>query len=246
MILSHSKKFVVFQAWKTASSTLYLRLAKFNQSPYSRFYYFNPYLKRIVHQHITVADFKALPECLPGYKRAAFVRNPYDRVYSGFIQIQRDLKEQPSLPYPEPWIKEHVLKQLAANEEKLKQANYDFNQWVGLLDEADIYQIGGNSSLPLYPSHYWTHDGEQVFADFIGKVEQFEADFAKMLEWLDIKADYTLENDNVTTFEDQQADPLTGYKYINKMTKNSIDRINTLFAADFQLFGYAAVNTAQL
>jgi hypothetical protein len=154
MILNFERKFMVFLPWKTAGSTLYLRLAYYNQSPYSRFYYFNEHLKRVVHQHITLADFLAMPEGRIDFKRVSFTRNPYDRVYSGFLQIQKDLKEQPHLPFPEPWIKNHVLKQLAINTLKLELAQYDFDRWVALLDPEDIYQIGGNSSLPLHPGHY--------------------------------------------------------------------------------------------
>lgn len=235
MIYNRDKKFIVFQPWKTASSTLYLRLAPFNQSPYSRFYYFNDHLKRIVHQHITVADLKGLPEYQPEFRVAAFVRNPYDRVYSGFIQIQRDLKEQPSLPFPEPWIRDHVLKQLAGNQQKLVQAGYDFDRWVELLTPADVYQTG-NSSLPIYPAHYWTHDNGQAFARFVGKVESFEKDFSALLQWLDISGGYSLENDNVTALPTE--DNPSGYRYAERMKASSIGKINQLFAKDFELFGY--------
>ena len=235
MILNHDKKFLVFQSWKAASSTLYLRLEKFNQSPYSRFYYFNPYLQRIVHQHITVADLKGLPDVGSDYKKAAFVRNPYDRVYSGFIQIQRDLKEQPGLPFPAPWIRAHVMKQLAANEERLTAAGYDFDKWLGLLQEEDVYQIGGNSSLPIYPAHYWTHDGDRPFVDFIGKVEHFEADFQKLMEFLGISEGYSLENDNLS---EPLSEGTEDYRYVSKMSASSIERINRLFEKDFLLFHY--------
>lgn len=222
--------------WKTASSTLYIRLASFNQSPYSRFYYFNEHLKRVVHQHITVADFKALPENLIDLKKISFVRNPYDRVYSGFIQIQKDLKEQPLLPFPYTWIKNHVIKQLSVNEQKLKQAHFDFDQWVSLLEPEDIYQIGGNSSLPLHPAHYWTHDHDQQFVHFIGKVETFDDDFQNMLNYLQITDNYNLENDNIGELKTESDNSI--YKYINKMSGQSIDKINLLFEKDFQLFGY--------
>jgi hypothetical protein len=236
MIFNRDKKFMVFMPWKTASSTLYLRLVNFNQSPYSRFYYFNEHLKRVVHQHITVADFKSLPENIPDYKRAAFIRNPYDRVYSGFKQIQQDLTEQPQLPFPQPWIKNHVIKQLQINQQKLDQADYDFDKWVSLLDPEDIYQIGGNSSLPLHPAHYWTHDTAEQFVQFIGRVETFEEDFIKLLDFLKIPDGYTKENDNIG--EPQSESDVTTYKYIHKMSRNSIDKINFLFEKDFQLFGY--------
>lgn len=79
-----------------------VRLEEYNDSPYDRFFYFNSYLNRIVHQHIICADFACLPESKLGYFTASFVRNPYDRVYSGFRQLQKDLREQPHAIYAEP------------------------------------------------------------------------------------------------------------------------------------------------
>ncbi len=234
VIIHHQKKFVVFQAWKSASSTLYRRLEKFNDSPYSRFYDFNPYLQRIVHQHMTVADLKALPEYRPDDRFAAFVRNPYDRVYSGFIQIQRDLQQQPAMPFPADWIREHVMGQLALNAKRLQDAAFDFDAWVGLLKAADIYETGLNSSLPLHPAHYWTHDGEKVFTGFIGKVEHFEADFRRMLEYLGIDEEIGMANENLS---DSPA-PENTYRYVHLMSAATIDRINMLFEKDFQLFDY--------
>jgi len=236
MILNNDKRFMIFLPWKTAGSTMFARMSAFNQSPYSRFYYFNEHLRRVVHQHITVADFKAMPESLLSLKKVAFVRNPYDRVYSGFLQIQKDLREQPLMPFPEPWIRQHVMKQLALNQQRLEEARYDFDRWISLMQPEDVYQTGGNSSLPLHPAHYWTHDSAAQYVDFIGKVENFETDFLKMLAYLGISDSYTFQNDNVNLLPDAAA--ASEYKYTNKMSKNSIDKISMLFADDLRLFGY--------
>ncbi len=66
MIISHRKRFIILAPWKTASSTIRARLGGYCESPYSTFYHFNPILKRVVHQHLTYADFAALPESAPG------------------------------------------------------------------------------------------------------------------------------------------------------------------------------------
>jgi hypothetical protein len=120
--------------WKTASSTTHLRLGFYNQSPYNRFYDYNPYLRRVVHQHITYAEFAALPEGRLGYFTGAFVRNPYDKVYSGFLQLQRDIREQPSWSFPNDRIKALVMRQLDDNLALLKEGEFDFNKWFGLVD----------------------------------------------------------------------------------------------------------------
>src|SRR5258708_900801 len=179
MIISHQQRFVMLVSWKAASSTLHLRLARFNESRYPRFYYFNPFLNRVVHQHLTCAEFDALPEAKAGYRRAAFVRNPYDRFMSAFRQVRRDVALQSRATFPEPWIKELVMRQLDENRAQLARANYEFNAWVGLITEDQIFAVGRNSSFPLHPAHYWTHLAGTQYVHFIGRVEDFEADFAR-------------------------------------------------------------------
>ena len=127
MIVSHSKRFIVLSTWKAASSTLRARLKAYNESPYSHFYYYNQTLRRVVHGHITCADLLALPEGKLNYRIAAFVRNPYDQVYSGFQQVWRDIYEQPSSEFPSSWVKDLVMRQLAEN---FGQLSLDFNRWV--------------------------------------------------------------------------------------------------------------------
>ncbi len=213
---------------------MFLRLAALNESPYSRFYDFNPYLNRVVHQHLTLAELEALPESRLGFLRAAFVRNPYDRVYSGFRQLQKDIREQPNAPYPQPWIKGLVLEQLSANFAKLCKAGFDFDAWLASVDDHEIYEVGHNTSFPLHPAHYWTHLSGKQSIDFVGKVETFEADFHALCLQLGIELPGS-GNDNVNV------EPTTSnatYKSNGLMSSVSIGRINELFRQDFELFGY--------
>src|SRR5579871_6410130 len=115
VLISHKKKFILFAPWKTASQTLRLRLGKYDESPYSPFFNFNPTLNRVVHGHLTCSDFLALPEAKLKYFKATFVRNPYDRVYSGFIQLQRDIREQRQATFQFPWVRDLVMSQLDEN-----------------------------------------------------------------------------------------------------------------------------------
>ena len=237
MIISHKKRFVMFLPWKTASQTTALRLEPYNESPYEIFFYFNTYLNRIVHQHLTCADFACLPESELGYSVASFVRNPYDRVYSGFRQLQKDIHQQPHFNYPEPWIRNHVMKQLAENFAQLCQAQFKFNEWLELVTEEQIYEIGRNTNFPLHPSHYWTHMAGQQLVEFIGRVENFEADFQDLLSWLNIDQVQPL-NANVEDLEGCTATNPFGYRYVDRMSNRSIDKINHLFKQDFDLFEY--------
>jgi hypothetical protein len=237
MILSHERQFVILAPWKTASSTLRLRLAKFNDSPYSPFYEFNRHLQRIVTQHLTYPDFLMLPESRLGYLVGVFVRNPYDRVYSGFLQLQRDIREQPSAAFPSSWVKRLVMRQLADNFVQLAAGEFDFNKWLAQVEEYQIYEVGRNSSFPLHPVHYWSGIRMEQKVDFIGKVERFENDLRSFLQRAGITSVERL-NANISNLSAASCCTQTGSRYLHLMTPASIDKINQLFREDFELFDY--------
>jgi hypothetical protein len=236
VLISHKKKFVLFAPWKTASQTLRLRLGKYDESPYSPFFYFNATLNRVVHGHITCADFLALPEAKLNYFKATFVRNPYDRVYSGFIQLQRDIREQRQAAFHHPWVRDLVMTQLDENLARLTQANHDFDAWWAAVPEYLIFEAGRNTNFPLHPAHYWTHVNKELLVDFVGKVEQFEADFKILCQRLRID-DAANGNANVTgagVGEAAGGPP----RYAARMNRASIAKINALFREDFAYFNY--------
>ena len=241
MIISHRHRFVLLSPWKTASSTMHLRLMRFNESPYQGFYDFNPHLQRVVHQHLTYADFTALPESRLGYVTAAFVRNPYDRVYSGFLQLQRDIEAMPRLDFPTPWTKPLVMRQIAENFAQLAAAGFEFNTWVGLIQDHQVLEVGHNSSFPLHPAHYWTGiDGERR-VDFVGHVERFERDFDRLCQRVGITPERR-DNANVSDAPAAAGDPDTP-RYLGHMTAATLSRINALFARDFEIFGFRRYGT---
>jgi hypothetical protein len=240
MIISHANGFVMLAPWKTASSTLHARLSRYNESPYSRFYYLNPFLNRVVHQHVTCGDFASLPESRRQLFVASFVRNPYDRAYSGFLQLQRDIRIQPMGPFAAEWIRDLVKRQLADNLEQLARADFDFNRWVAGLTEEQIYEVGRNSSFSLHPAHYWTHVDGDPYVSFIGRVEAFEADFTDFCGRVGI-APPIATNENVSAPIAGSAPPGGAYRYTGLMDRAAVDKINHLFRADFELFGYRPI-----
>jgi hypothetical protein len=167
---------------------------------------------------------------------ASFVRNPYDRVYSGFLQLKKDTQRQPLRSFPERWIKDLVMKQLADNYAQLSSAGFDFDQWLHLVQEHQIYEIGRNTSFPLHPAHSWTHLAGNKMVDFVARVESFEADFETLCSKFALTCEEKV-NENVTNDVQAQSGP-TGSKYLSLMAKASIDKINQLFKVDFDLFGY--------
>jgi hypothetical protein len=241
MIISHQKRFVMFLPWKTASQTASVRLMHYNESPYESFFYFNPYLNRVVHQHLTCAEFACLPESKLGYFAASFVRNPYDRVYSGFRQLQKDIREQTQAVYPEPWVRDHVMKQLSENFSQLCQAWFEFDRWLDRLGDEQVYELGRNTNLPIHPSHYWTHIAGRQAVDFVGRVENFEADFRDFLSQTALEPTPS-ENANVVELEGGAANNLYGYRYVDRMNARSIKKINRLFEQDFDLFQYERID----
>jgi len=238
VIISHQWRFVLLATWKSASSTLHLRLGALNESPYPRSYYFNPFLNRIVNQHITYAEFEQLPEARMGYRGAAFVRNPYDRFYSGFRQLRRDVRLQPCAPFPEPWIREKVLLELAKNRAQLARANYDINEWVCGITEDQILDAGANATFPLHPAHYWTHSEGSQRVDFIGRVEDFDSDYARFRAEVGISVADLREGNANAANNIRRPDPATGYRHAHLLDRYSIEKINAVMALDFALFGY--------
>lgn len=240
MIVSHRRQFVLLLPWKCASQTLRLRLAAHDESPYSPFFHFHPGLNRVVHQHLTCADFLCLPEAKLGYLVAGFVRNPYDRVMSGFRQLQHDAREQPQREFPAPWIRDLVCEQIAENFALLCRAGFDFDRWVSLLGEQQILEAGRNTNFPLHPAHYWTHVAGRQVAGFIGRVERFEEDFDRFLARAGIE-DAPRGNENVADLAGDSAGNPFGYRYAARMSPRSRARIHELFRDDFEIFGYERV-----
>jgi hypothetical protein len=240
LIISHQHRFVLLAPWKTATTTLHLRLGHLDESRYSRFYHFNDRLLRVVTRHITRAELDALPESRLGYRVAAFVRNPYDRVYSGFLQLQRDIESQPSMDFPEEWVRALVLEQLHANLEQLRAADFDFNRWWSLVGEHQIREAGRNSSFPLHPAHYWTHLAGDLAVEFVGTIERFEADFERFCTLVGVTPHQQAASANVADLPEAR-DHESGYRYLHLMSGDSIRKVNRLFSRDFELFGYEGI-----
>jgi Sulfotransferase family len=142
VIISHSKRFVVPMPWKSASSTVRARLGALCESPYNAFYELNPILNRVVHQHMVYADFVALPESRLGYTTFAFVRNPYDRVYSGFRQLQTDIQQQTHADFPDHAVRRLVMAQLADNFAQLSRAGFAFEPWLASVEDHQVLETG--------------------------------------------------------------------------------------------------------
>lgn len=234
MIVSDTHQLVILAPWKCASQTLHATLDKYNTSRYDRFFHFSPRLGRVVHQHITLGDFLALPESGLGYRVATFVRNPYDRAFSGFLQIQRDFNDQPKHDFQPAWVGDLVRTQIADNMKRIIESGFNFDKWIINLPEYEIFDIGRNTNMPLHPAHYWTHSEDRA-VDFIGKVEEFEKDFYEFCQLFSIEfTEIKIENASNLVESSENSYP----KYKNYISRYSIDKINEIFSKDFEIFNY--------
>ncbi len=241
MIISHRHKFVLLCTWKAASQTMRFRLRNYNESPYPRLYGFNPYLNRVLHHtHATCAEFRCLPESNLGYFTAAFVRNPYDRVYSGFRQLQFDARAVPKLRQSKPWIGDLLARQVSEMLAQLEEAQFDLDVWLALIGDEQVLEIGRSTSFLLHPACYWTHVAGLEAVDFIGRVEQFESDFARFADQVGIELSRP-HNVNVADLQGDSSTNPQGYRYVSRMNARSRARVNDLFSEDFELFGYEKV-----
>ena len=235
MIICHSKRFILMTPWKCASSTCHKSLEAYNESPYHRFFHWNASLNRVVHQHLTLADLLALPEGKLGYKVGTFVRNPYDRAYSGFKQLQKDFAVQPRMRFDPAWVGDLVRTQAAENAWKIMGAGFNFDKWIAALPAYEVFEAGRNTSMALHPANYWTHVNGKVCVEFVGKVENFDQDFLKFCNFVNIPVP-PITSKNVTDRAD--AENAAGSKYASRMSRRALDRINDLFAKDFEQFEY--------
>lgn len=241
LIISHTHAFILLAPWKTASSTCHSRLGGYNESSYNRFFHFNENLQRIVHQHVTYSEYLQLPESQLGYLSAAFVRNPYDRVYSGFLQLQRDIANQPKLQTEQPWVKSLMLEQISEAANLLLRADFDFDKWIDRLEDHVFFNVGRNSNMPLHPAHYWTGLRGSIDVDFVGRVEVFETDFARLCARLGVTPS-SYENQNVSDQYSAHA-PFGQSKYASRMAQATLRKINRIFERDFDLFNYTVLDS---
>ena len=236
MIVCHAARLIMLLPWKTASQTIRARLVNDGVAPYPVFHAFNPALGRVASQHLTMADFAALPEAALGYRMAVFIRNPYDRVVSGFAQFLRDTQWQPGAQFPEPWIRDMVLAGLAANLALINACGRDINACVERLPEQKVRDACRDCTLPLHPVCYWTHRQGRLAADFVGKVETFEVDFGRLCAAYSLRPVHA-KNENEAPALPARPDA-HGYRYAHLLSPGSIRRINQLFAQDFDAFEY--------
>ncbi len=209
MIVSDSHRFICFQPWKVASSTLSARLGKYDSGRYPAAVHFNEYLAKIIHKHIALDDFVKLPESHEPYYRFTFIRNPYDRIYSGFLQRRWRLSTNPNHLQKNP--------RLAVELESIKRGFGPFLDYCNERYKQECKLVGRHLHEYVY------HEG-RLMVDFIGFQETFEQSFAQVCAEIGID---NIEKVNANLrFKDRaqlDADPISSatYTYIKEFDAGS-------------------------
>lgn len=235
MIVSDDKKFIMFCPPKVGSSTLTSRLQEYDSR--DNFFYqprWNEELFKIEElKHITYLEFLNYKdsELLKNYFKFCFVRNPYDRVYSGFLMRCHHVK---NVKHPRLDENKEYLNKL---NHYLQKNEYSFNKSLKLL--IDIEDMG------FIPLNRYTHFNSKLAIDYIGYNEKFEEDFKEVCTLLNI-SNTPLTNRIIRTDPKPSSNPhemnMSDYKYLEYYQRSTIEFVNDYYNEDFEYFGYKKMN----
>lgn len=214
MVISDRYKYLYFVIPKCGSATVRHALAPFTDIgyPVSNF-----------EEHVTIRKFLAKydePGRFPGYFKFTFVRNPYDRLYSGYRQ---DLRASTRW---KQWI--------AAKKPIFDIIGDDFTRYlIEYVAHADIRNAW--DWICFCPMTEFTHLNGKPALDWIGRTELLDRDLHVLAGNLGITLG-EIENLNVSVAPDTE-NPETP-KYLDKYTHDTMALVNDLYGDDFEAFGY--------
>ena len=204
MFISHKHDFVFIHVPKTAGSSIHVALKDFYG------------LKGILREdppppihHMGAKDLLINhPECAP-YFKFAFVRNPYERLLSGYSEFT----------------------QMASNNGG--RANYsldifkykDFSHFCAALERSEWIR-----DVHFSPQHEFLYDGDECLVDFVGKYENLQNDLSHICKTVGI------HNIDMSMLpRHRQTKHVHWAAYYLPKTKRAIKEC---YARDFELFGY--------
>ena len=209
MNISHRKRYHYFVVPKCGSRTIRTSLQSHTDIGYP---------VDDFPQHMTVSQFMATDyaSLLSEYFAFTFVRNPYDRLYSGYMQDR-----YAAAHYPE-WteVKQPIFDRVGD----------DFNRYVReyacLADTSRCWDY-----VCFWPmTDFAVLDGEWRL-NWYGRVECLERDLASLAHMLGIECEVG-ESLNVRV-------PATGQlKYLDKYERATVELVNQYYRDDFEQFSY--------
>ncbi len=201
--------------------------------------YYEPQLKRHMSKHLTLKNASKLAfyNERRSYDKVCFVRNPYERVYSWFTWLIRqveDLKPDDGKVHDSE-TEQRTQRLLRGTRSKMESVNWDFSAYLK------------QSPKTFKPTYKFTHYRFRNRMAFIGYVERFEYDYQKMLKSYGIE-DVSSANANTSSVPHVECDPHSmtreDYRYLKYYDRSSISIVNQLMKKDFKLFGYEMLNPA--
>jgi len=149
MIINDENKFVFISVPKTGSTSIRRRLGSFEDPPPETY-------------HMSIEDILKQYPHVKDYFKFAFVRNPFDRIYSTYINLKYDGHN---------W----------ATELKKKR---NFREFVLGLNDSQYSQY-----IHLRPQSEYIKLNEEIGVDFVGRFESLKEDFAKIEKKIGIKSE---------------------------------------------------------
>jgi len=183
--------------------------------------------------HLTYRFLEEYPNVIPeefhNYFKFTFVRNPYDRMYSFFLQMWNFIK---------PLIPE------AAEDKDSKPADYfkPIPRWYYHPDFKNKLQHIPFRNTPQY---LFTHNSKlENQMNYIGRLEKYENDYDRVIEIINPSTRFANKRREPKTRiknvrnQDSETD---GYKYLDQYDQESLDFVNQHFQKDFEFFYYRII-----
>lgn len=264
MYVSQKGKFIFLHPMKTGGTTMRSRLRRarirnsgiHNPKYHSRMRALMEE-KQIWHvYHLTWEPWilELEPE-LSSYHKFTFVRNPYDRFYSFYLQFWINIKslipEAKAVSDPEKFFKPVRFWYEHPNFRKgsIRYVNTPQVEYTHTLIPAGATgsQFGERQEGAQVTGSTGAQQGNWVrHADFIGRLECYEEDLERIAEKLGI-ADTLFRRAgrrkcNVRTHPSPEKQ---GFKYLHHFDQDALDYVNEHWAEDFALLGYRKVERVE-
>lgn len=220
MVISDRHRYLYFVIPKCGSATVRHALAPYTDIGYPVTNF---------EQHVTIEKFLVrydVEDRFGGSFKFTFVRNPYDRLYSGFRQ---DMLASTRWA---PWTK--------AKKPIFDVVGDDFNAYMqDFVTRADI--VHAWDWVCFCPMVEFSHRDGVCALDWIGRTESLETDLLGLAGKLGISID-NIESLNVRT--PVQATAPDQPKYMSHYSRSTVALVNALYADDFAAFGYPMLDPA--
>lgn len=215
MVISNRHRYLYFVVPKCASATVRQSIAPYTDIGY-------PVTK--YPQHQTIRQFLESPHAglfQEGFFRFTFVRNPYDRLYSGYVQDR--------------YAATQGLRWQKVKDPIFRVIGDDFNRYVReYVRPAD--RLNAWDWICWCPMHAFAYLDNECVMDFVGRSESVEQSLAELSTRLGLPIRKAADvNVNVSPAGES-------LKYLERYDRDTLELVNDLYHQDFENFGYTMVD----